>query len=145
MPLFEALWKFNLMKIFMICTSVHQIQDLHPSKYKCGFSKKAFRRQYFFFLFNYVLLIHYHHLRAKLGMYIALSIFLNFWQVWWGYSLFKWYEAFKNKFWFQPDSLSTDKVNNYCSIGETHTLSLHNLFIPKFSSTHSHCILFLSA
>ena len=65
-----------------------------------------------FFLFNYVLLIHYHHLRAKLGMYIALSIFLNFWQVWWGYSLFKWYEAFKNKFWFRPDSLSTDKVNN---------------------------------
>jgi hypothetical protein len=48
---------------------------------KCGFSKKAFRRQYFF-LFKYVLLIRYHHLRPKLGMYIALCIFLNFWQVW---------------------------------------------------------------
>ena len=48
---------------------------------KCGFSKKAFRRQYFF-LFPYVLLTCYHHLRAKLGMYIALCIFLNFWQVW---------------------------------------------------------------
>jgi hypothetical protein len=48
---------------------------------KCGFSKKAFCRQYFF-LFNYALLIRYHHLRPKLGMYIALYIFLNFWQVW---------------------------------------------------------------
>ena len=47
---------------------------------KCGFSKKAFRRQYFF-LFIYVLLTCYHHLRAKLGMYIALCILLNFWQV----------------------------------------------------------------
>ena len=47
---------------------------------KCGFSKKAFRRQYFF-LFTYVLLTCYHYLRAKLGMYIALCIFLNFWQV----------------------------------------------------------------
>ena len=50
---------------------------------KCGFSKKAFRRQYFF-VFPYVLLTCYHHLRAKLGMYIALCIFLNFWQVWVG-------------------------------------------------------------
>ena len=41
------------------------------------FLKKAFRRQYFF-LFTYVLLTCYHHLRAKLGMYIALCIFLNF-------------------------------------------------------------------
>ena len=44
---------------------------------KCGFSKKGFRRQYFF-LFPYVLLTCYHHLRAKLGGYIALCIFLNF-------------------------------------------------------------------
>ena len=41
------------------------------------FLKKAFRRQYFF-LFPYVLLTCYHHLRAKLGGYIALCIFLNF-------------------------------------------------------------------
>ena len=41
------------------------------------FIKKAFCRQYFF-LFPYVLLTCYHHLRAKLGMYIALCIFLNF-------------------------------------------------------------------
>ena len=40
---------------------------------KCGFSKKAF---------PYVLLICYHHLGTKLWMYIALYIFLNFWQVW---------------------------------------------------------------
>ena len=44
------------------------------------FLKKAFRRKYFF-LFPYVLLICYHHLGTKLGMYIALCIFLNFWQV----------------------------------------------------------------
>ena len=47
---------------------------------KCGFSKKAFRRPYFF-LFTYVLLTCYHHLREKLGMYIVLCIFLNFWKV----------------------------------------------------------------
>jgi hypothetical protein len=41
------------------------------------FIKKAFRRQYFF-LFPYVLQICYHHLTKKLGMYIALRIFLNF-------------------------------------------------------------------
>ena len=35
-----------------------------------------------FFLFTYVLLTYHHHLRAKLGMYIALCIFLNFRQVW---------------------------------------------------------------
>ena len=34
-----------------------------------------------FFLFPYVHLTCYHDLRAKLGMYIALCIFLNFWQV----------------------------------------------------------------
>jgi hypothetical protein len=34
-----------------------------------------------FFLFPYFLLTCYHHLRAKLGMYIALCIFLNFRQV----------------------------------------------------------------
>ena len=33
------------------------------------------------FLFPFVLLIYYHHLGKKLGMYIALYIFLNFWQV----------------------------------------------------------------
>ena len=80
MSLFEALWKIHLIKIFMTCHSVRQIQDLGQSA-KCGFSKKAFRRQYFF-LFPYVLLTCYHHLRAKLGGYIALCIFLNFWQVW---------------------------------------------------------------
>ena len=79
MSFFEALGKFHLMNIFMPCPSVCQIQDLRQST-KCGFSKKAFRRQYFF-LFTYVLLTCYHHLRAKLGMYIALCIFLNFWQV----------------------------------------------------------------
>ena len=47
---------------------------------KCGFSKKAFRRQNFF-LFPYVLLACYHHLRVKLGMYISQCVFLNFWQV----------------------------------------------------------------
>ena len=41
------------------------------------FLKKVFRRQYFF-LFTYVLLTCYHHLRANLGMSIALCIFLNF-------------------------------------------------------------------
>ena len=41
------------------------------------FLKKALHRQYFF-LFPYVLLTFYHHLRAKLGIYIALCIFLNF-------------------------------------------------------------------
>ena len=44
------------------------------------FLKKAFRRKYCF-LFPSVLLICYHHLAKKLGMYIALYIFLNFWQV----------------------------------------------------------------
>ena len=53
--------------MFITCPSVLQIQDLGPSKYKCGFSKKAFRRQYFL-LFPYVLLSCYHHLKAKLGM-----------------------------------------------------------------------------
>ena len=45
-----------------------------------GFSKKAFHRQYFF-LFPYVLLTFYNHLREKLGMYFALCIFFDFCQV----------------------------------------------------------------
>ena len=60
---------------------------------KCGFSKKAFRRQYFF-LFTYVLLTCYHHLIAKLGMYIAMCIFLNFWQVCNAYPIFIFSDSF---------------------------------------------------
>ena len=39
---------------------------------------------------NSLLLTCYHHLRAKLGIYIALCIFLNFWQVWEGNILNTW-------------------------------------------------------
>jgi hypothetical protein len=38
-----------------------------------------------FFFFPYVLLSYYHHLKAEFGMYIALCIFLKFWQVWMQY------------------------------------------------------------
>ena len=77
-----------------------------------GLLGKAFRRQYFF-LFPYVLLICYHHLRAKLGMYIALCIFLKFWQVCyiWSKNLIINLTDFVNRKYENPLGIDQDGIN----------------------------------
>jgi hypothetical protein len=123
---------------------------------KCGFSKKVFHRQYFF-LFPYVLLTCYHHLRAKLGMYITLCIFLNFWQVcnqslflqyqhpfWYSESIVQCFPLI-NHYFYKKLSLYVQIPNKYLGLGfdfEFGPQRIWDLAIvcPKYMGSNKHCM-----
>ena len=81
-PSFEVLWMCHYWTFSIMCLSFFQIQNLCHSEFVSFWAKRWFSQKdihtAFSFLFSSVLLSCYHHLKAKLGMYFAPSIFEDF-------------------------------------------------------------------